>query len=300
MLQPQQVAPMTRSLFKVRALETSRPPDKRLRTRRSQRPGSRSKNYRIVAETVSGGVAAMERPAFAWLVDRLEPGDMLVVTKMDRLERNARDVMATTERLGKMSDRVNSLDLRDADLNSAAGRITRGILNVVAQFERDSLHEWTQAGIDRARAEGKHLGRPPVLDVERRSEIEGALKKGETISALARRFGTSRQTVQRIDRRHAWRMSSAVCPGPPLRRCRTCCCGTGKPRSIAKPPDRGLRRLSTTHKSPPLVFSMLIGGNRLWFLVRHQQCPAPAIEQVLTWDPGGKRRRPLAVSRTLG
>ncbi len=155
-------------------------------------------DYRLVAETVSGSVAAMERPGFARLVDRLEPGDLLVVTKMDRLGRNAMDVMATIERLGEMSVRVKSLDLGDADLTSAVGRMTTNILNVVAQFERELLIERTKAGVDRARAQGKRLGRPPSVDQARRGEIEAALKKGETISALARRFGISRQTVQRI------------------------------------------------------------------------------------------------------
>ena len=164
--------------------------------------GIEVEEYRIMAETISGSVEAMKRPGFARLVDRLEPGDMLVVTKMDRLGRNAVDVMATIERLGEMSVRVRSLDLGDADLTSAAGRMVTHILNVVAQFERDLIRERTQAGVDRARAQGKRIGRPPVLDPERRAEIEAGLKKGEAIAAMARRFGTSRMTVQRIrDRR---------------------------------------------------------------------------------------------------
>ncbi len=72
------------------------------------------------------------------------------------------------------------------------------ILNVVAQFERELLIERTKAGITRARAQGKRLGRPPILDDARRAEIEAGLREGATISALARQFGTSRQTVQRI------------------------------------------------------------------------------------------------------
>ena len=160
--------------------------------------------FRIVAETVSGSVAAMERPGFARLVDRLEPGDMLVVTKMDRLGRGAMDVMATIERLGEMSVRVKSLDLGDTDLTGAAGRMTMGILNVVAQFERDLLIERTRAGLDRARAQGKRLGRPPAVDATQRAEIEAELRDGETISALARRFGISRQTVQRIRDAEKW------------------------------------------------------------------------------------------------
>ncbi|WP_299820849.1 recombinase family protein [uncultured Jannaschia sp.] len=160
--------------------------------------GIEVEDFRIMAETISGSVEAMKRPGFARLVDRLEAGDMLVVTKMDRLGRNAVDVMATIERLGEMPVRVKSLDLGDIDLTSAAGRMTTNILNVVAQFERELIVERTRAGIDRAKAEGKRLGRPPALDAKTRAEIDAGLKKGETISALARQFKTSRQTVQRI------------------------------------------------------------------------------------------------------
>ena len=160
--------------------------------------GIEVEEYRLMAETVSGSIKAMKRPGFARLVDRLEPGDMLVVTKMDRLGRDAIDVMTTIEQLGEMSVRVKSLDLGDVDLTSASGRMVTQILNVVAQFERELIVERTRAGIDRARAQGKRLGRPPVLDPERRTEIEAGLKNGETISALARRFGISRMTVQRI------------------------------------------------------------------------------------------------------
>ena len=120
----------------------------------------------------------MERPGFARLVDRLEPGDMLVVTKMDRLGRNAIDVMTTIERLGEMSVRVKSLDLGDADLISAAGRMVTHILNVVAQFERDLIRERTQAGVDRARAQGKRLGRPPVLDLRAASGDRSRAEEG--------------------------------------------------------------------------------------------------------------------------
>ena len=86
--------------------------------------GIEVEDYRIMAETVSG-----ELRGFARLVDRLEPGDTLVVTKTDRLGRNAIDVMATIEWPGEMSVRVRSLDLGDADLTGVAGRMVMQILN---------------------------------------------------------------------------------------------------------------------------------------------------------------------------
>jgi putative DNA-invertase from lambdoid prophage Rac len=152
---------------------------------------------RVVTETVSGSVAAMERPGFTKLVDRLESGDVLIVTKLDRLGRNAMDVRATVERLASDGVRVHCLALGGVDLTSAAGKMTMGVLCAVAEFERDLIIERTQAGLARAKSEGKTLGRPTVLSTKQRAEIAKRLADGATISALARELGVSRQSVTR-------------------------------------------------------------------------------------------------------
>ncbi|WP_297506639.1 recombinase family protein [uncultured Caulobacter sp.] len=81
---------------------------------------------RIIKETISGSHAAMERPEFAKLVDRLESGDVLIFTKLDRLGRNAMDVRATVERLASDGVRVHCLALGGVDLISPAGKMTMG------------------------------------------------------------------------------------------------------------------------------------------------------------------------------
>ena len=78
----------------------------------------------------------------------MEEGDVLVVTKLDRLGRNAMDVRATVDQLASMGVRVHCLALGGVDLTSAAGRMTMQVLNAVAKFERDLLIERTNAGID--------------------------------------------------------------------------------------------------------------------------------------------------------
>lgn len=158
--------------------------------------------HRIIAETVSGSVAALARKGFARLLDRLERGDVLVVTKLDRLGRDAIDVGTTVRQLDAMGVRVHCLALGGVDLTSSAGRMTMGVINAVAQFERDLLIERTQSGLARARGEGRRLGRAPSIDDRKRAEILAALSQGESISALASRFGTSRQTVMRIRDTH--------------------------------------------------------------------------------------------------
>lgn len=162
--------------------------------------------HRIVCETVSGSVAAMERPAFAKLSDRLEKEDVLIVTKLDRLGRNAMDVRATVERLADAGVRIHCLALGGVDLCSPAGRMTMSVISAVAEFERDLLIERTQAGLRRAKAEGKVLGRPMALSIEQQAEIMARKISGESLGALAKDYGVSRAAIQRVQRR----MSSSI------------------------------------------------------------------------------------------
>jgi putative DNA-invertase from lambdoid prophage Rac len=152
---------------------------------------------RVVSETVSGSSAIEQRPGFVRLLDKLEPDDVLIVTKLDRLGRNAIDVATTVDRLAKAGVRVHCLALGGVDLTSPAGRMTMGVINAVAQFERDLLIERTQAGLQRAKAEGATFGRPATLDATRRDAVRLALANGASVSALAKQHGTSRQTIMR-------------------------------------------------------------------------------------------------------
>jgi putative DNA-invertase from lambdoid prophage Rac len=158
---------------------------------------------RVIAETVSGSVAAMERKGFAKLVDRLESGDVLIVTKLDRLGRNAMDVRATVDRLAADGIRVHCLALGGVDLTSPAGRMTMGVIAAVAEFERDLLIERTQSGLARAKASGKALGRPQALTGDQQKEILAARAQGVSLGLLAQRYGVSRAAIQRVQKRVA-------------------------------------------------------------------------------------------------
>lgn len=153
---------------------------------------------RVMTETVSGSVAAMERGGFTKLLNKLESGDVLIVTKLDRLGRNAMDVRMTVEHLESMGVRVHCLALGGVDLTSPAGRMTMQVLNAVAEFERDLLIERTQAGITRARVEGKTFGRPPALTAAQREDATKQIRAGIPIAQIAKSFNTSRQTIMRI------------------------------------------------------------------------------------------------------
>ncbi|HID9277363.1 TPA: recombinase family protein [Enterobacter kobei] len=153
---------------------------------------------RLIEEYVSGSVAAAERPGFMRLLDRMENGDVLIVTKLDRLGRNAMDIRKTVELLAASEIRVHCLALGGVDLTSPAGKMTMQVISAVAEFERDLLLERTHAGIARAKASGKRFGRPPALNDEQKLEVLARIDAGVSISAIAREFETTRQTILRI------------------------------------------------------------------------------------------------------
>ena len=158
---------------------------------------------RIVVETVSGSVSAMERKGFAKLVDRVEADDVLIVTKLDRLGRNAMDVRATVERLAHDGVRVHCLALGGVDLTSPAGKMTMGVIAAVAEFERDLIIERTQSGLARAKAEGKALGRPQLLSSDQQAAIVSARATGTSLGVLAKQYSVSRAAIQRVGKRAA-------------------------------------------------------------------------------------------------
>ena len=153
---------------------------------------------RAITETISGSVAAGERPGFRKLKEKLEAGDVLIVTKLDRLGRNAMDVRQTVEVLAHLGVKVHCLALGGVDLTSPAGKMTMAVISAVAEFERDLLIERTQAGLARAKSEGKVLGRPRALTVAQETEALQRLAGGQAIAAVARALNTSRATIMRV------------------------------------------------------------------------------------------------------
>ncbi|WP_187488933.1 recombinase family protein [Duffyella gerundensis] len=169
------------------------------------------KPQRLIEEQISGSVAASERPGFMRLLDRMESGDVLIVTKLDRLGRNAIDIRQTVELLSASEIRVHCLALGGVDLTSPAGKMTMQVISAVAEFERDLLVERTHAGLARAKAAGKRFGRPPALTQEQRQSVFELIDAGESISAIARRFDTTRQTIMRV---RAMRIDNDIARNP--------------------------------------------------------------------------------------
>ena len=159
--------------------------------------GFKVKLHCVFEETVSGSVAIARRKGFNRLLDKMERDDVLIVTKLDRLGRDAIDVSTTVVRLENIGIRVHCLVLGGVELTSSAGKLTMGVINAVAQFERDLLIERTQSGLARAKARGKPLGRSAALTTDQQAEVRARIAAGATISAIARDICTIRQTIMR-------------------------------------------------------------------------------------------------------
>ncbi len=150
---------------------------------------------RFIEEQISGSVPAMQRPGFQRLLERMDEGDTLVVTKLDRIGRDSIDVQQTVERFQSEGIRLVVLQLGNLDLTSSAGSLMVKMLAAVADFERDLIIERTQAGQARARAAGKHMGRPAKTTPDQQQAIRKALASGATVSSMAKNYQVSRATI---------------------------------------------------------------------------------------------------------
>ena len=147
------------------------------------------------SDTVSGKCPASRRPAFQEMMGKIRRGETLIVAKLDRLGRDSVDVLQTVRQLQDKGVSVIVLQLGNVDLTSPAGKLLLSMLSALAEMERDLLIERTQAGLQRAKAEGKQLGRKPKTTAAQKQTIRERLQAGETVSALAREFAVSRATI---------------------------------------------------------------------------------------------------------
>jgi len=151
---------------------------------------------RQIAETISGGVAAMQRPVFQNLVvNKLEAGDTLVVSKIDRLGRDSIDVQKTITDLDERGIRVVSLDLPTSNLTSPEGKLMMQMFAAFAEFEKARIIERTQSGLRNAKAKGIKLGRPKAVDTTKR--VLEQKTKGLSQSQAAQALDISIATVKR-------------------------------------------------------------------------------------------------------
>ncbi|EKL9831180.1 recombinase family protein [Vibrio alginolyticus] len=149
-------------------------------------------------EAVSGASKAADRPAMAALINYVRDGDTVVVVAIDRLGRNTIDVLTTVEELKAKG--VSVISMREGfDLSTSAGKLMLTMLAAVAELERENIKARQMAGIERARKEGKNLGREKVIDDVAVAQWRADNKA--SIKATAEHFGISTASVKRACRR---------------------------------------------------------------------------------------------------
>jgi DNA invertase Pin-like site-specific DNA recombinase len=152
---------------------------------------------RIYSEKASGA-ARNGRPQLAKLLKALSPGDVMVVTKIDRVARSALDLLhiVRTE-IGDREAGFVSLGDSWCDTTNEMGRFMLTVMSGIAELERDLIRKRCAAGIAHAKAKGKRFGRPLALDAGQRQMIAERYASGETINALARDYACGDATIWR-------------------------------------------------------------------------------------------------------
>jgi len=150
----------------------------------------------IYKEKASG--AKTDRPALAKLIRRLEDGDVLLVTRLDRLARSTRDLLNILAEIGKRGAGFRSLKDAWADTTTPHGRLMLTVLGGLAEFERELIRARTGEGRKRAKARGVKFGRPRVMTTHQREEALQRLAEGALQADLARSYGVSEATISRL------------------------------------------------------------------------------------------------------
>jgi DNA invertase Pin-like site-specific DNA recombinase len=154
---------------------------------------------KVFHEKASG--ARGDRAELAKLMKRLQPGDVLVVTRLDRLARSTRDLLNVLAAVTERGAGFRSLKDTWADTTTAHGRLMLTVLGGLAEFERELIRARTSEGRQRAKAKGARFGRPPKMSAHQRREALQRMDAGESIVDLARTFGVDRATMYRLQSR---------------------------------------------------------------------------------------------------
>jgi DNA invertase Pin-like site-specific DNA recombinase len=151
---------------------------------------------KVFSENVSGVVT--DRRQLKKAIDSLSEGDLLIVTKLDRLARSTRDLLNTIATITDRSAGFRVLDNPALDTTSAHGRLLLNILGSIAEFERELIKSRTGEGRARAKLRGVRFGRKPSLTSYQREEAIARRENGETCVDIARSMNVSHSTISRL------------------------------------------------------------------------------------------------------
>ena len=151
---------------------------------------------RIYREKASG--AQPSRRALLRLLKALAPGDVVTVTRIDRLARSTFDLFAIVKQIVDAKAQFRSLAEPWADTGTSTGRLMIAVLGGLADVERDLIRTRTAEGRSRAKARGQHMGRPPKLTPQQQKEARRRRAEGATLKELAKSYNVGRATISRL------------------------------------------------------------------------------------------------------
>jgi DNA invertase Pin-like site-specific DNA recombinase len=152
---------------------------------------------RIYSDRLSGTSTREQRPGLASLLDYARECDAIVVVGIDRLGRNAAEVMTTIRELGERGIVLRSLR-EGIDTSNATGRMVAGVLASLAELELELGRERRSAAREARRVRGQHIGRPKALDEKSATLAQRMHASGESARTIAATLGVSRATVYRV------------------------------------------------------------------------------------------------------
>ncbi|QZH64723.1 recombinase family protein [Mycolicibacterium farcinogenes] len=152
---------------------------------------------RVYSDKLSGMSTREQRPGLAALLDYAREGDTIVVVGIDRLGRNAAEVMTTIRELGERGIVLRSLR-EGIDTANAAGRMIAGVLASLAELELELGRERRTAAREARKARGQAIGRPKALDTQKAALAQRMHAAGEPAATIASTLGVSRATVYRV------------------------------------------------------------------------------------------------------
>jgi DNA invertase Pin-like site-specific DNA recombinase len=155
-----------------------------------------AKCEKIFQEKISG--SRSDRKQLARLIAVLAKGDVLVVTRLDRLARSTRDLLNLLGTVAEKGAGFKSLRDTWADTTTAHGRLMLTVLGGLAEFERELIRTRTGEGRARAKAKGVILGRKPKLTIHQRREAIARREAGEILTDIARSYNVSHSTISRL------------------------------------------------------------------------------------------------------
>ena len=151
---------------------------------------------KVFQEKISG--ARIDRPQLARLLRALEPGDRVLVTRLDRLARSTRDLLNTLAAIAEQKAGFRSLNDAWADTTTPHGRLMLTVLGGLAEFERELIRARTGEGRERAKARGVRLGRKPKLTPHQQREALARRNAGEPLTEIGRSYGVHHSTISRL------------------------------------------------------------------------------------------------------